>query len=400
MFRILIFLVFLFPFLAEATPSTLVADVQSGYVLQATNADSLQYPASLTKVMTLYLAFDALEKKLVTLDMPLPVSKKAAAQPKSKLGLKEGDTITFLETVLALIVKSANDAAVVLAEALAPSEEAFAEMMTSVAHDLGLRSTTFKNASGLHHPEQKTSAKDMAVLAIAIIRHFPQYYPLFATKSFQYRGQTYNSHNSILLYYEGAEGFKTGFISAVGYNIVSTATRNHQTLVGVVIGENTAEKRDYLMKKLLDDGFSLLKMRQKEWEGRGDSPFYRRAYISKASREKYIPILKQSLAKAKKQAEINLASAEKLPNIAFSDKTDSAGWHIQIGAFSSKERAQNQVKKACEVLHMPAQNAQTPAYKNLFRAHLIGFDTQADAKNACRILENNDFCCFVLAPGS
>ena len=382
---------------ALASPSTLVADVQSGYVLQAKNADTQQYPASLTKVMTLYIAFDALEKNLVKLDTPLPVSKKASAQPKSKLGLKEGDTITFLETILALIVKSANDASVVLAEALAGTEEKFAEMMTEIAKDLGLNNTTFKNASGLHHPEQKTSAKDMAVLAIAIMRHFPQYYPFFATKSFDYRGKTYNSHNSILLYYEGAEGFKTGFISAVGYNIISTATRNHETLVGVVIGENTAQKRDYLMKKLLDDGFELLKTRQQEWAGRGDSPFYRRAYISKASREKYIPILKKNLTRAERQAKIYLATKKEEPSFALSTE-GRKGWLIQVGAFSSKERAKQQLQRACHVLHIPEKNAQTPPYKNLFRAHLIGFDTQTDAQNACQILQNNDLYCFVVAP--
>lgn len=163
---------------AWAVPSTLVADVQSGYVLHAKNADRLQYPASLTKVMTLYITFDALEKGLISMDDLLPVSKHAARQPKSKLYLKEGSVISVRDAILALIVKSANDAAVVLAEGLAPSEEEFAQMMTRFAKDLGLTDTTFKNASGLHNPEQVTSAKDMAILAIAMINHFPQYYPL------------------------------------------------------------------------------------------------------------------------------------------------------------------------------------------------------------------------------
>ena len=154
---------------AKAAPSTLIADVQSGYILQAQNADAKQYPASLTKIMTLYITFDALEKGLLKMDDLIPVSKHAARQPPSKLGVKAGSVMTVREAVLALIVKSANDVAVVLAEALAPSEEEFAEMMTAFAKDLGLTHTQFKNASGLHHPEQWTTAKDMAVLSIAMI---------------------------------------------------------------------------------------------------------------------------------------------------------------------------------------------------------------------------------------
>ncbi len=399
------------PAYAWKAPSSLVADAQSGYVLHAKNADTKQYPASLTKVMTLYITFDALEKGYIQMDDLIPVSKHAARQPKSKLGLKAGTVMTVREAVLALIVKSANDAAVVLAEAFAPSEEEFAEMMTSVARDLGLSDTTFKNASGLHDPEQVTSAKDMAILAIAMMNHFPQYYPLFATKSFKFDGKTYYSHNAILLYYKGAEGFKTGFISAVGYNIVSTAKRNGRTLVGVVIGQNTAQKRDKQMRTLLDTGFAKVKQKQAELKIAGENPFFKKAYISSAHRDKYDPILKSNITQTKlKVAELTatgnqilLASVPMNPvmnesvTIEQGDYTP-AEWSIQIGAFSSATKARKQAKTAQEILNFHSTAIQLPAHQKLFRSRLAGFETKEDAEAACAVLKSNAFPCLPIAP--
>lgn len=399
------------PAYAWKTPSTLVADAQSGYVLHAKNADMKQYPASLTKVMTLYITFDALEKGYIRMDDLIPVSKHAARQPKSKLGLKAGTVMTVREAILALIVKSANDAAVVLAEALAPSEQEFAQMMTSVAHDLGLQDTTFKNASGLHDPEQVTSAKDMAILAIAMMNHFPQYYPLFATKSFQFDGKTYYSHNSILLYYKGAEGFKTGFISAVGYNIVSTAHRDGRTLVGVVIGQDSAQKRDKQMKTLLDKGFVKVKEKQAELKVAGENPFFKKAYISSAHRTKYEPLLKANIARTKRKVAemttagnpILLASVPMVPveeesvTIEQGDYTP-AEWSIQVGAFSSKTKAQKQAQTAQDLLNFHTTSIRLPTHEKLFRSRLAGFETKEDAEAACAVLKSNAFPCLPIAP--
>ena len=351
MFKKFLFLLFCIFWVSPvlAVTSTLVADVQSGYVLHAKNADRKQYPASLTKVMTLYITFDALEKGLISMDDLLPISKHAAEQPKSKLGLKEGSVISVKDAVLALIVKSANDAAVVLAEGLAPSEEDFAVMMTRFAKDLGLTHTVFKNASGLHHPDQVSSAKDMAVLTIAMINHFPQYYPLFSTKSFSYNGKTYYSHNSILLYYNGAQGFKTGFIAAVGYNVISTAKRNGRTLVGVVIGENTAAKRDRKMRDLLDKAFAKAKKKETELAKLGENPFLKKAFISKAHRDIYDPVLIKSIALTRAKVSELTATGNQIllasiPLSSYEDNTiaieqgdyASVEWSIQIGAFAFK----------------------------------------------------------------
>ena len=168
---------------AHASVSSIIIDAETGDVLSSSNADSLRYPASLTKLMTLYITFNALDKGLIKFEDKLPVSRNAANRSPSKLGLKKGETITVRDAVLALIVKSANDCATVLAEGLGYSEENFAKTMTEVAQELGMKNTTFKNASGLPNRAQKTTARDMALLGAAMYHHFPEYYKLFATKN-------------------------------------------------------------------------------------------------------------------------------------------------------------------------------------------------------------------------
>ena len=249
---------FCLPITGFTSVSTLVADTKSGLILASKNATAQQYPASLTKVMTLYMTFSAIDKGILKMDDRLPVSLKAARQPRSKLYVKPGQTISVKDAIMALIIISANDVAVVLAEALAPNETEFAKMMTQTAHSLGLKSTTFKNASGLHNPDQVTTAQDMAVLTMAMIHHFPHYYKLFSKKTFSYQGKVYRSHNHVQKRYKGAEGLKTGYISAVGYNIISTAKRNDSRLVSVVIGQDTVALRDRQAMRLLDKGFSSI----------------------------------------------------------------------------------------------------------------------------------------------
>lgn len=239
--------------------STLLADTQNGVILSSQNASTQQYPASLTKVMTLYLTFNALEKGLLKMDDALPISLHAAKQPASKMYLKAGETIRVRDAINALIIKSANDVAVVLAETLAPSEADFAKMMTETAKKLGMKNTVFRNASGLHHPNQVTTAQDMAVLTIALINHFPQYYKLFAKNEFTYRGKVYKTHNRVTKNYKGAEGLKTGYVAAVGYNIISTAKRSNQRFVTVVIGQKSIAERDKQAIRLLDKGFTMAK---------------------------------------------------------------------------------------------------------------------------------------------
>jgi D-alanyl-D-alanine carboxypeptidase len=244
------------PVAAAADYAAIVIDADSGAVLESVAATALWYPASLTKVMTVYLAFQEIEAGRLALDEALTVSMHAAAQPATELGLGAGQKITVKDTILAIILQSANDAAVALAERIGGSEEAFAARMTAQAKELGMSRTVFRNASGLPDPEQVTTARDMAVLAKALLQNYPQYYHFFSTTSFTFDGQTFGTINGILSRYAGADGIKTGFTCGSGYNLVASATRDGRRLIGVLLGSHTNFERHSEMGRLLDVGFA------------------------------------------------------------------------------------------------------------------------------------------------
>jgi D-alanyl-D-alanine carboxypeptidase len=233
----------------------IVLDAASGAVLSERDADEINYPASLTKMMTLYLAFEALESRRIGFDTPFMVSEHAAMQAPSKLGLLPGDTISVRDLILGMVTKSANDAAVVMAEGLAGSEEAFASRMTAKAQALGMRNTVFRNASGLPNPNQYTTSRDLARLAIALYRNFPREYVFFSTESFSYNGRIFETHNHLMEAFEGMDGIKTGFINAAGFNLAASAVRKNHRLVGVIMGGRSAHSRDMDMAALLNDAF-------------------------------------------------------------------------------------------------------------------------------------------------
>ena len=251
-------LAFLLSVPAKASTSSIIIDADSGEILSSSAADQLRYPASLTKVMTLYITFDALEKGLIRMDDKLPVSRNAANRSPSKLGLRAGEKISVRDAIMALVIKSANDCATVLAEGLGYSEENFAKTMTKVARELGMKNTTFKNASGLPNRAQKTTARDMALLGAAMYHHFPQYYKLFSAKKFTYKGKTYYTHNHLLKSFEGADGMKTGFTNAAGFNIITSAERNGNRVIAVTMGHDTAKLRDRKVAKLMNMGLEKL----------------------------------------------------------------------------------------------------------------------------------------------
>ena len=241
----------------QANPkySAFVVDGDTGKILYQEDADKLRYPASLTKMMTLYLLFEALENRKLWLSTKLRVSIYAASQPSTNLSMQPGDSISVEDAILGIVIKSANDAAVVVAETIGGSEDNFARLMTKRARQLGMKNTVFRNASGLHDPRQLTTAKDMALLGIALKKHFPQYFQYFSRKSFTYNGEYYNGHNRVMESYPGADGLKTGYVRASGFNLVTTASRRGTSLVGVVMGGRTQPSRDAQMVRLLDDGF-------------------------------------------------------------------------------------------------------------------------------------------------
>lgn len=233
----------------------LLLDTGSGRVLHERATDRLWYPASLTKLMTLYLTFEALEAGRLKPEQKLQVSARASAQPPVKLGLRAGASIGVMDAVTALATVSSNDVAVVLAEALTGSEPAFAVEMTKKAAALGMTDTRFRNASGLPDSAQVTTARDMAILAQHLYRDFPGYTDVFATRSFRYDGIRHSTHNSILGQYDGADGLKTGFTCGSGYNLVATAKREDRRLVAVVLGAEDRTSRNREARALLDRGF-------------------------------------------------------------------------------------------------------------------------------------------------
>jgi len=235
--------------------AALIVDGETGKVLYARNAAAERHPASLTKMMTLYLLFDALKKGQMTLATPLTFSFHAASQHPTKLHVGAGESIQVDDAIRAIVVRSANDVAVAVAEALGGTESHFAEMMTAKARALGMRDTFFHNASGLPDPMQITTASDMATLARHLAYDYPEYFPYFATRDFIYRGVRYAGHDNLLGRYEGADGIKTGYTGASGFNLVSSVVRDRSHLIGVVMGGRTAHRRDKEMMRLLDATF-------------------------------------------------------------------------------------------------------------------------------------------------
>ncbi len=247
----------LLPATALAAPpfSALTVDARNGKVLYAKDIDGIRHPASLTKMMTLYLLFQDLSTGKLTLNSPITVSARCTGMAPSKLGVRAGQSITAETATRALVVKSANDIACAVAENLGGSESAFAQRMTRTARGLGMSKTTFLNASGLPNPGQVTTARDMATLGLRLMRDYPQYYPYFRTRSFVYQGKTIKGHNRLLGSYEGTDGIKTGYIAASGFNLVSSVRRGDKRLVGVVLGGKSGASRDAYMKQMLSQYF-------------------------------------------------------------------------------------------------------------------------------------------------
>jgi len=232
--------------------SAIVVDTATGKVLYQYAPDTQRYPASLTKMMTLYVMFEELERGRFKLTTPLRVSALAQRQSPTKLGLRAGETITVEDAIKGLITRSANDAAAVIAENVAGSVPAFAERMTRTAHAIGMTRTRFRNANGLPDPGQMTTARDMMKLGVALQVRFPQYYPLFSIRSYTFRGRTIGTHNGLLGRVNGVDGIKTGYVNASGFNLVTSVKRDGRKIVAVVMGGKTAAQRDAHMVQLID----------------------------------------------------------------------------------------------------------------------------------------------------
>ena len=242
--------------------AAIVIDANTGEVLFEKNADSARYPASITKVMTLYLTFEALQAGRLSLSDQVVISPHAAAQAPSKLGLRPGESIPVDEAIRAMTVKSANDIAVAMAEKLGGSEGRFAALMTLRAQELGMRNTQYVNASGLPDARQISSARDIAILSRALMRDFPQYYPYFSLRSFTFRGRVVPGHDHLLGTVAGVDGLKTGYTTASGFNLASSAVRDGRRIIGVVLGGSSVAARDAHMADLLQTSFDVIHRRE------------------------------------------------------------------------------------------------------------------------------------------
>ncbi|MEN6602400.1 MAG: D-alanyl-D-alanine carboxypeptidase family protein [Bryobacteraceae bacterium] len=236
----------------------MVTDYETGTVLVSEDAETARYPASLTKLMTLYLLFEAVQEGRITLDQALPISAYAASQPPTRLRLKPGSGIKVADCIDALILRSANDVAVVVAEALAGTESQFAARMTRKAAGLGMTNTSFRNASGLPDDGQVTTARDLTILVHALIKRFPEYYPHFALRSSRAAGKNISTHNNFLGAYDGVDGLKTGYTQAAGHNLAASAVRGDHRLIGVVLGESSGGARNHRMTLMMNQAFTAL----------------------------------------------------------------------------------------------------------------------------------------------
>ena len=385
---------------ANASVSSIMIDAANGEVMYEMNADERRYPASLTKLMTLYITFNALENNHIKLTDKLKVSRTAAGRSPSKLGVRAGETITVKDAIMAVIVKSANDCATVLAEHFAPTEADFAVLMTNTAHKLGMNHTTFKNASGLPNKQQKTSARDMAILAMAVYHHFPQYYKWFSAKSFQYKGHTIGVHNYILKTFAGADGMKTGYTAASGYNIITSAKRSGKRVIAVTMGHNSVGERDKKVSKMMDRG--LVHMQKgdvdvatltNEINGKG-------AIKVKATRvaavQKKTPAKAQNVRLAKAQNK----TAVKATQIA--SAVSNGRYAVQVGSFSDYQRARNyaltvknKLAKKYAVHDIKVEKVQA-ASKTVYRSKVIGL-ARNDANTICRNMKRSNQACLVTA---
>lgn len=392
---------------AFANSAAIVVDARTGDVLYAYQPDKPLRPASLTKMMTIYMAFEALETGRLRLDQKLTVSRRATWQRPSRLGLRRGRTITVKQAILALVTKSANDVAVVLAETLAGTEQRFAAQMTARARALGMTGTTFRNASGLHHPQQWTTARDMVKLATALIDDYPEDYRYFSTSSFSWKGRRYKNHNALLAEYDGMDGIKTGYTRQSGYNLTASAERDDRRLIGVVLGSRSTALRDWRMKTLLDFGFAGPRDAD---PADGGAPLpYLDQVTGVEEFEKIIEMSTLMASAADRTAGIaaaaSAADTETTVPATTGDSDTGYVWGIQVGAYNSATPAEEATAKAASRVPSLLDDASpkvipiTKGDDHFYRARLVGL-SETNAREACRQLSRYNMPCLAIASRS
>lgn len=435
--------------------SSIVIDVKAGKVMSAEDPDGLRYPASLTKMMTLYMVFEALESGRIKLNTRVPVSANAAAEQPSKLGVRKGTSFTVQQGILALVTRSANDCATAFGEFLGGTEARFGKMMTAKARQLGMTRTVYHNAHGLPDARQVTTARDQARLGIALRRDFPQYYDYFSTRSFKFGKQTIGNHNRLLGNVRGVDGIKTGFTRASGFNLVTSAQADGRSIVAVVMGGPTSRSRDNKMRKLVEANLPKASRKKsatdyvaevkaveqpietayadtnadtevtRAFELPDDGPVPEARYkanvdqvaslddalvpvnrtktikITKAKRAEIAPVPSEDIAD--EVAEVTPVRKERTvvdTVTTASTRSDVSGWVIQVGAAPQKEMAMDLLQKAQDkggkVLRSarPFTVAFVKGEEQLFRARFGGFSDQDSAVRACNVLKKKGIGCW------
>ncbi|MED5547914.1 MAG: D-alanyl-D-alanine carboxypeptidase [Pseudomonadota bacterium] len=397
-----------------------VVDENTGVVLHSRRSEAARYPASLTKMMTLYMLFDAIEQGEIGLNDQIRVSANAANAVPSRLGFSAGDTISVEDAIGALVVKSANDVAVAVGERLGGGESRFAEMMTQTAHELGLENTTFRNASGLPDRRQTTTARDMARLAVALHRDFPDYFEYFNTESFRWNGRTYRNHNTLVGRVDGVDGLKTGYIRASGFNVVVSAERGEHRLVAVVMGGPSAASRDAHAEELIEAAFATLEqredtrlfaalssprispMRQQELIAIDVAALHLAAPTEVGSGQTAPPVQVVLADEDELQAPVTQQAAPARPAAAEPDLLRGA-WSVQVGAYNSADAAHQQLQRVTGFslalnTAQPAARAVDIDGDRLWRARFEAL-TETEARRACSDLSARSQACFTVAPG-
>lgn len=410
---------------AQDRYAAFVADMETGEVLHARLADASRFPASLTKMMTLYMLFEAVERGDLTLQSQLTMSREAASRPPSKLGVAAGGTVSVETAIRALVIRSANDVAAMVGEHLAGSESAFAEAMTARAMELGLTATVFRNASGLPDPNQRTTARDMARLAHALHRDFPQYFHYFNERSFRHGGRTYTNHNTLVGRVTGIDGLKTGYIRASGFNVVVTGQRDGTRLVAVVMGGATAPVRDAHAEELVEAAFSTLDARRqgvmlaslnaprlnpiREQEILTAELSGVAAPTAMGSTEAAAPPVRVVLedtpdlarpARVQASEEPNLFAAAAAGTIAAAPASGFTGWAVQVGAFGSEAVARARLETVLALAPelgtgRPVTEAVQRDGRTLWRARFDAIE-QGTARAVCARLARLNEACFAV----
>ena len=396
----------------EPKYAAIVIDANSGEVLYDKRADSPRYPASVTKIMTLYLTFEALSEGRLKLTDRVVMSPRAAAQAPTKIGISPGDSLSVDEAIRAMTVKSANDVAVAMSERLAGSESRFAALMTLRGQELGMRNSRFVNASGLPDSRQISTARDLAILSRATMRDFPQYYSYFSVKGFYFRGNYVKGHNRLLDSMEGFDGLKTGYTNASGFNLAGSAVRDGRRLIAVVLGGPSTAWRDNNMEDLLLTGFDVMKRRSRgerttiaaniyedEPTGPIERPSVEQGDGDQAGLRIVLTENPRPPAPVKVSPTLRGAQQSALPVKAVAPKKPKGEWGVQVGAFKSKSLANDQLKlvRGRFAKAVAEAEAAVEGAGGTFRAQFQGMTSDA-ARGACSALKAKRVPCMVLAP--